>query len=400
MYKRPLYQKLYKRLEEPTDFIQVLTGPRQVGKTTIALQVLKHLELPHHYASADEPSLKDASWIADQWEIARLQSSTSKKEVILVLDEVQKIPQWSERVKYLWDQDRRQETPIKVLLLGSAPLLLQQGLTESLAGRFENIPMTHWSYAECAEAFKWSLDQFVYYGGYPGAAPLIKDEERWAEYIRNSLIETTISRDIMLLTRVNKPALLRQLFYFGCRYSGQILSYQKMLGQLQDAGNTTTLAHYLQLLTSAEMLTGLQKFSTNEIQHRGSSPKFQVFNTALITAQDTRSSVQAKENRAFWGRLVESAVGAHLINLSQKSALKVFYWRERHKEVDFIIQYGQNLLAIEVKSGFKKESVPGMVAFCDAFPKSRQLVVGNQGFPLEEFMKLTIEQLFPHSGPV
>ncbi len=394
MYKRSLYQKLYNRLAEPTGCIQVLTGPRQVGKTTLALQVLKHLKIPHHYASADEPSLKDPSWIAENWELARMRANTNPQGAVLVLDEVQKIPQWSERVKYLWDHDKMTGVQLRVLLLGSAPLLLQQGLTESLAGRFENIPITHWTYSECEAAFKWSLDQYIYFGGYPGAAPFVEDEQRWSDYIRDSLIETTISRDIMLLTRINKPALLRQLFYLGCQYSGQILSYQKMLGQLQDAGNTTTLAHYLNLLDQAGMLTGLQKYSTNHIQHRSSSPKLQVFNTGLITAQHSNSFMQAQSDRSFWGRLVESAVGAHLINLSRNSDLQVFYWRERNKEVDFVLTHGKDVLAIEVKSGHKRESLSGMAEFSRAFTKSRQLVVGKHGLPIEEFLRLTTEQIF------
>jgi len=170
-------------------------------------------------------------------------------------------------------------------LLGSSPLLVQQGLSESLAGRFEILRIGHWSFSEMRDAFGLTVDQYLYFGGYPGSAALINDEERWRRYLLDSLIETTLARDILLMNRVDKPALLRQMFRLGCEYSGQILSYQKMLGQLQDAGNTTTLAHYLDLLSGAGMLCGLSKFSSEVVRQRGSSPKLQVLNNGLMTAQ-------------------------------------------------------------------------------------------------------------------
>lgn len=217
-------------------------------------------------------------------------------------------------------------------------------MTESLAGRFEIIPATHWTYDECRTAFGWDLNRYIYYGGYPGASPLINERERWARYIIDALIETTISRDILLMTRVDKPALLRRLFQLGCTYSGQILSYQKMMGQLQDAGNTTTLAHYLELLAGAGLVSGLSKYSGHVIRQRGSSPKLQVMNTALMTAQSDIGIEEALRDREFWGRLVESAVGAYLINCAIEQGFKVFYWRDRNQEVDFVISKGNKLL--------------------------------------------------------
>jgi predicted AAA+ superfamily ATPase len=252
-YERPQAAALAARLNEPRRFIQVVAGPRQVGKSTLVQQATQTLAVPVRYASADEPTLRGTDWIAQQWEAARL-SIADDSGAVLALDEIQKIPAWSETVKRLWDEDTRARRPLKVVLLGSAPLLIAQGLTESLAGRFETIILPHWSFAEMRAAFGWSCDQFIFYGGYPGAAPLIGEPERWAHYIIDSLIETSISRDVLLLTRVDKPALLRRLFELACRYSGQILSYTKMLGQLQDAGNSTTLAHYLQLLAGAGMV--------------------------------------------------------------------------------------------------------------------------------------------------
>jgi predicted AAA+ superfamily ATPase len=375
------------RLQEPRHFIQVLAGPRQVGKTTAVRQVLENLGIPFHYASADEPTLHGRVWIEQQWEIGRLRAKNAqgKTEAVLVLDEIQKIPRWSDLVKLHWDEDSAKRTPLKVVLLGSAPLLIQQGLTESLAGRFETIAATHWSYSEMREAFSWSLEQYIYYGGYPGAAPLIGDLQRWSRYVLDSLVETTISRDILLMTRVDKPALLRRLFQLSCDYSGQILSFTKMIGQLQDAGNTTTLAHYLELLTGAGMVTGLNKFAGQKVRQRGSSPKLQVLNTAFLTTHAHLSFEAAQQERDFWGRLVESAVGAHILNSTAGTGIEVFYWREGNHEVDFVLRLGQTVTAIEVKSGQHRNTLPGMEAFAKAFKPQHQLLVGGQGIPLEEF---------------
>ena len=247
------------RLREPRRFIQVIAGPRQVGKTTLARQVLARVDIPVRFASADDPTLRGAAWIAQQWDAARLDARGGR--AILVLDEVQKVPGWSESVKRLWDEDTGAGSGLAVVLLGSAPLLIGQGLTDSLAGRFEVLRLAHWSFGEMRAAFGFSLDDYLYFGGYPGAAPLAADPPRWRRYVLDSLIETTISRDVLLLTRVDKPALLRRVFELGSRYSGQVLSYTKMLGQLQDAGNATTLAHYLDLLAGAGLLVGIPKFA-------------------------------------------------------------------------------------------------------------------------------------------
>lgn len=350
--------------------------------------------LVFRYASADEPTLRGGEWIAQQWEAARLATrEAGRAGVLLVLDEIQKITGWSETVKRLWDADSADGVPLKVVLLGSAPLLIQRGLTESLAGRFEVIRLPHWSYAEMRAAFGWTLDQFLFYGGYPGAAPLVTEPERWARYVKDALIETTISRDVLLLTRVDKPALLRRLFELGCAYSGQVLSYQKMLGQLQDAGNTTTLSHYLDLLAGAGMVTGLQKFAGGKARQRGSSPKLQVFNTALLAAQSGLTLEQGRADAAFWGRVVESAVGAHLANAAATGVCELFYWRDRNREVDFVTRAGRTVTAIEVKSGRTREALPGMEAFIAAFKAQspRRLLVGGDGIAVEEFLSKPVE---------
>jgi predicted AAA+ superfamily ATPase len=375
-----------KRLTEPRQFIQVLAGPRQVGKTTLARQIMSEPGLVSHYATADEPTLRDRFWLEQQWETGRLRARQQALGALLVLDEIQKVTGWSETVKRLWDEDTHAGIPLKVMVLGSAPLLIERGLTESLAGRFEVIPVPHWSFTEMKTVFGWTVEQYIYFGGYPGSAPLIADPARWRSYIVDSLIETTISRDILLMTRVDKPALLRLLFQLGCAYSGQILSYQKMLGQLQDAGNTVTLAHYLKLLQGAGMVTGLMKYSHGQVRQRGSSPKLQVLNTALLSAQSGNTFGEVRGNGDQWGRLVETCVGAHLVNTSVGTALDVTYWRERNHEVDFVLQRGDACVAIEVKSGRRRGALPGMAAFAKHFFPKKSLLVGEQGIPLEEFL--------------
>lgn len=387
MFKRPLYQILRERIAEPRRFIQALMGPRQTGKTTLAQQILDELEIPKHYATADEPVLKDFTWIEQQWETARAKFSTDKghKKGLLVLDEVQKITGWSETVKRLWDEDSARGLPLHIIVLGSSPLLVQQGLTESLAGRFEIIPVTHWSFAEMQEAFGWDVERYIFYGGYPGAAELVHDHQRWRHYIVDSLIETTVSRDIFLMTRVDKPALLRRLFELGCVYSGQVLSYQKMLGQLQDAGNTTTLAHYLNLLEGAGLLAGLSKYAGQRVRRRASSPKLQVLNTGLMTALSNFTFEEATQDTEYWGRLVETAVGAALYSGLSRIGAELYYWSGGNREVDFVLAKHKDLVAIEVKSGRRKTSLPGIEAFSKEFKVKRKLLVGPHGLPLDQF---------------
>lgn len=387
IHKRPVFNLFLKRLQEPRRFIQVLLGPRQVGKTTLALQATEALDKPFHFISADIATLQDRSWLQQQWETAQ-QKIIKGRGCLLIIDEIQKIPHWSDLIKSLWDSDTRNGIDLSVVLLGSSPWLVQKGLTESLAGRFEIIPITHWSFDEMNNFFGWTIDQYAYFGGYPGAAPLadMRDPSRWTNYINDSLIETTISRDILLMTQINKPTLLRRLFHLGCTYSGQMLSYTKMLGQLQDSGNTTTLAHYLDLLSGAGLIDGLQKFASQQVRQRGSSPKFAVFNTALMTAQSNKTFKEAREDQSFWGRLIESTVGAHLLNAIRGTQIELFYWREGDKEVDFVLKHGDNITAIEVKSGSKSMKFSGMDLFVKEFNPNRILLVGDQGISISDFL--------------
>lgn len=392
MKKRLVFTEVLKRAEEPRKFIQVLLGPRQVGKTTLAMQVAQKLDKPHHFISADLATLQDLTWIQEEWEIARSKVD-SRKGALLIIDEVHKIPHWSSMIKKLWDEDTRRGVNLCVMILGSSPWLMLKGLSESLAGRFESIPITHWDFSEMHEHFGWTLDQYLYFGGYPGAASLMdeRDSSRWMRYINDALVETTISRDILLMTQVNKPALLRRWFQFSCSYSGQVLSFSKMLGELHDAGNTTTLAHYLELLAGTWLVTGIQKYVPQKLRQKASSPKLCVLNMALMSAEAGKTFREAQQDRVYWGRLVESAVGAHLLNSARKNPkLQIFYWREGDKEVDYVVRYGNALIALEVKSNHQTMKSTAIDAFVRKFRPTKVLLVGEKGIPLERFLRANL----------
>ena len=394
MFERPHLQILIKRMHEPRRFLQVIMGPRQVGKTTLVSQLAAQVKIDYLFVSADSIASGNATWLEQQWEAARIKLAQHEtKEFLLVIDEIQKISNWSETEKLLWDTDTRSNLNLKVILLGSSRLLLQQGLTESLAGRFESIYMGHWSFDEMQQAFGWDVNQYVWFGGYPGSATLVDEEDRWKTYVTDSLIETSISKDILMLTRVDKPALMKRLFELGCLYSGQILSYTKVLGQLQDTGNTTTLSHYLELLDTAGLLAGINKYAPDIIRQRSSSPKFQVHNTALISAQRNNLFKDMLAKPDEWGRMVESAIGAHLINHSLSEKFNLHYWRERNEEIDFVIERKGKVIGLEVKSG-AAGSTSGMTAFKNKFNPDKILLIGKAGLPWQDFLKLNPVNLF------
>lgn len=394
MYKRIQFNILKSRLDEPRRFIQVITGPRQIGKTTLVQQVLEEVKIPFHLVSADDTFSDNTTWIEQQWEVARLKLKQFEgQSFLLVIDEIQKIKDWSREIKNQWDKDSRTGLDIKVVLLGSSRLLLEEGLTESLTGRFERIFMTHWSLGEMQSAFDLTLEEFIWFGGYPGAIPLIKEEQRWKNYIRNAIIETTISKDILQLARIYKPALLRRLFEFSCNYSSKIFSYTKMLGQLADAGNTTTLSNYLHLLDSANLLSGLENYSGSLIRTRSSSPKLHVQNTAFMAALKKETLPEILLKRDEWGQHVESAIGAHLLNGIIGTGMNLYYWRQRDEEVDFVLELGNRIIGIEVKSG-SSNFHKGTAVFKGKYHPHKVLLVGESGISLEDFLRINPVDLF------
>ncbi len=409
VFERNQAHTLRRRLDEPPTFIIVVAGPRQIGKSTLVRQVLTGRL--SHFIATDQPlpettdpfsspyaespfasvslpgKQPTAEWLTLQWTQARAKAKAlpEGQRFVLAIDEIQKVPRWSEVVKGLWDADRTVGLDMHVVLLGSSPWLMQRGLTESLAGRYELIRMSHWAYPEMQEAFDYSLDEYLYFGGYPGSASLIRDERRWRDYVRGALIHPNIEKDILQMTRVDKPALLKTLFELGCAYSGQIISYTKLQGQLQDAGNTVTLAHYLELLSQAGLLAGLPKYAGQKHRQRASSPKLNVLNTALMSALAGYTFADARNDRSHWGRLVESSVGAHLCNTAFDDC-EVQYWRESPDEVDFVLTNNRKLAAIEVKSGVKFTTPKGLDIFAGKFNGTRLLIVGEGGIPLTEFL--------------
>ena len=383
-FERSMVPLLVKEFEERQPVFQVLTGPRQVGKTTIARQVMEKLPFPSVYASADTPLPPGPEWIETQWRRAEVEADRSGGAVLLVLDEVQKVRGWSESLKDRWDAARRLPRDIRLLVLGSSALLIREGLSESLAGRFFLHRCGHWTFRESVDAFGWDLPRWLYFGGYPGAAVYSDDELKWKRYVTDSLIETVLARDVLQLQKITKPTLLRHLFALAATFPAQVLSYNKMLGQLQDAGNTTTLAHYLRLLETAFLASGLELFSRGSVRKRGSSPKLLLWNNALINALSTRSFDESIADTSWWGRLVENAVGGHLANGLHPADYSLTYWRKGKYEVDFVVARGTKLWAIEVKSG-RSGKTPGLDPFHARYPEARLLVVGGNGIPLQEF---------------
>ena len=398
-YIRKQYHTLKARIQEPRRFMQVLAGPRQVGKSTLVGQVLQKVPIPYSVEVADAIDPKDRDWIRRVWEGARTMTLRGEAERLLVIDEIQKIDNWSEVVKREWDEDTRKHLNLKVVLLGSSRLLLKRGLTESLAGRFELIRLGHWSYQEMHDAFGVTLDEYIYFGGYPGAAHMIGDEKRWRKYIKDSLVAPVIEKDVLMTSNIYKPALMKQLFELGCGYSAEILSLTKLMGQLQDAGNVTTLASYLEILDQCALLTGLQKYANDDARKRGSIPKYQVYNNALLTAYKGRSFLTDRTDTTLWGRWVESTIGVHLLGMAEEADYQVYYWREparnkadKDKEVDFIIVNDGEVTAIEVKSG-RRGMNSGLPVFVEAFHPRKSFVVGSGGVSLEDFLRCDIEAL-------
>lgn len=383
-FERPVVADVLAAFERSPALIQVLVGPRQVGKSTAAAHIERRLGWPSHTASADAPLPHPPEWIETQWRLARSRTTGAKARVLLVLDEIQKVRGWSEVVKRLWDEERRTRGPVRPLLLGSSALLVQRGLTESLSGRFFLHRCTHWPWAECRKAFGWSLEQWIYFGGYPGAAPLVHDESIWQRYVADSLIETVLARDVLQMQAITKPTLLRHLFALAAQFPAQVFSYNKMLGQLTEAGNTVTLANYLKLLETAFLASGLELYSKGQVRKRGSSPKLVVWNNALINATSLLSFRRALADGAWWGRLVENAVGAHLLNQLQGPAWSLTYWRDGNVEVDFVLNHGAKTWAIEVKSG-RGQKTSGLTAFRQRYPKAQSWLIGETGVPLSEF---------------
>lgn len=394
MYKRRQFAELKQRVEEPRNKIQVVSGARQVGKSTLVKQVLQEISIGYIFVSGDNVPKDDNSWIGEVWDSARKRMKLSNAdEYLLVIDEVHKLNNWSEAIKKEWDADTFNDVNLKVVLLGSSRLLLKDGLSESLAGRYELIRMPHWSYAEMNEAFGIDLEHYIFFGGYPGGVSFMEYETRWRRYIKDSIILPAIEHDVLMTKVVYKPELMRQLVELGCTYSGEEISLNKLLGQLQDAGNVTTLANYLTTLNESRLLCGLQKFANDNARKYNSIPKMMVYNTALLSALSNMSYAKVYADPKKWGRWEETAVGAHLLNMAEELDCSVYYWRERNDEVDFVIERNHKCIAIEVKSG-RRTTNCGVKAFNEKFSPLHTFIVGSSGIPIEDFLSANLEVFF------
>ncbi|MEG0303600.1 ATP-binding protein [Gordonibacter sp.] len=385
MFQRKLSKTLAGRLIEPRRFIQIVVGPRQTGKTTAVKQAVAQNDLPRRIANADEQATLAGSWIEIEWQQAR-RLTAQGKPALLVIDEIQKVAQWSQTVKRLWDEDSWNDTPLSVVLSGSSSLLIQKGLSESLAGRFEVLRSTHWLLSEMSEAFDYGMEDYLHFGGYPGAAAFKSDPERWITYMRDSIIEATVSKDVLQMEDVRKPALLRNLFMLGAQYSAQEISYRKLLGQLDDKGNAATMAHYLELLSGAGLMAGLKKYDPKSLAVRSSSPRLLVRDPSLMTATWGGSMDAFFGNPSLRGHLVETAVGVNLLARAQTERFEVHWWRDGGAEVDFVVTKDDQLVAIEVKSG-RIKGTKGLTEFCSRFPNAKPLVIGDRNTSIEDFLR-------------
>ncbi len=383
-FRRDIVATLVGRMGEQRRFIQVVSGPRQTGKTTAIVQALEGLSLPSAFVQAGAEPQSSRDWLRREWSQARALASDGP--AILVVDEVQLVEQWSAVVKELWDEDTRLGIDLRVILSGSSSLLLRKGLTEGLTGRFELLQCYQWDLRECQEAFGFTLEDYLYFGGYPGAASFAGDKERWIDYMQQSVIAPSVLKDVVALDRVTKPALMEALFTLGAAYSGQEMSYRKLMGQLDDAGNATTIAHYLELLRDAGLMAGLQKYAPKLLKSRASSPRLVTFDTSLMVASygPFRASLLVEPDRR--GHLVECAVGAYLLRRGLREHFDVQWWRDGADEVDFVLSSGEALTAIEVKSG-RIKNTKGLDSFCARFPVTKTIVVGSPAAPLGAFLR-------------
>lgn len=356
---------LESRLTSERSLIQVIMGPRQVGKTTGIKQLLSRWQTAHHYANADDIWAANRSWLLEQWQ----KTQTLEAGALLVIDEIQKIPNWPETIKSLWDQKPHH---LRVVLLGSSSLQIQQGLSESLAGRYELIKVFHWTYPELKKVFAYTLDHYLVFGGYPASAQFDHDFDRWHAYVKESIVESVIGKDILSNRKVGNPSLFRQAFEILCSYPAQEISYTKLLGQLQDKGNTDLIKYYIELYSGAFLIYSLMKYSEKTHLSKGAIPKIVLSCPALYTLTKGPKAIQDPEIK---GRLFELAVGATLIQLPGQ----LYYWRQGNYEVDYVYSYLNKRYAIEVKSG-RKKYYKGLDIFQKQFPGSVSIIITPEVF--------------------
>lgn len=365
--KLEFLKELKDNLNQKNPLIQVVMGPRQVGKTTSIQMYLSKLKpTKYHYVSADGDIFKASSWVFEQWTLAKQQHPQG----LLVIDEIQKIENWSEIIKKLWDEQKQDAQKLQVILLSSSSLQIQKGLSESLAGRYQAHYVYHWSFFESHKAYNLNFQDYLIYGGYPASYPFIKNKIQWLNYVKHSIVEPVIGKDILSSHKVKSPALFKQCFDLICSYPAQEISYTKLLGQLQKKGNIEIVKYYMELFEKAFLIKQLFKYSAKETLVRSSSPKILPLCPALFSiTQDAVLDTQEQ------GRVLELIVGMALNRLPGK----LFYWREKNDEVDYIYKFGKKVHAIEVKSQPQKQS-KGLMKFKDKFPHAQTYIVTSKNY--------------------
>lgn len=370
---------LRQRLDEPAPGrIQLVTGPRQVGKTTLLLDLAAQYGEAAMYTAADAPEAGVPGYWDRFW--AGAESRAERGTTIVLLDEIHLLPDWASSLKASWDRFRRRHLPIHIVATGSSGLRVTQGSRESLAGRFERIVFAHWSAAALASTFNVptaeAVRQSVLFGTYPGAWDLARDEARWRAYIRDAIIEPAIGRDVLALGQVRRPGLLRQVFAVAVGSPAEIVSLQKIQGQLGDRGALETVAHYLELLRDAYLVAGLEKFTRRAVRRRAAPSKLVTLNNALLSATHPNGPPDPARDAARFGAWIENACLASAINQGQR----VTYWREEPLEVDAVVEGSWGAWAIEIKTGrFDRRDLTGLFEFCRRHPAFRPLVVTRPG---------------------
>lgn len=363
--KAPQLNSIMDLVNKREGHIHVLVGPRQVGKTTTVKQLSENSGLVSKYISADGEVSRPKSWLSLQW-----QMSLGEGVELLIIDEIQKVENWAEEAKRFWDQ--RGESSPRLILLGSSSLSLHRGLSESLTGRYILHRVYHWDFESSQKLLnELDLKKYLEHGGYPGSYEFIENKFEWLSFVKDSIITPVIEKDILSMVHVKSPALFRQSFDLICSYASQEISYTKLLGQLQDKGNTDLVKNYIKLFEAAFLVKSLEKYSGKIIKKRSSSPKLYPLAPALYS-----QAIDMQFDEEYYGHAFELFILMELL----KFPGSVYYWRERSYEVDFILEIGNKLIAVEVKYTSLPESTKGLEEFVTKFENVVPLIINKDNY--------------------